>query len=191
MQSEGFKSHYLFDNATRCCETWWVAFHFIIAAPHCLDCSHLSSNLLALQVSGTTRLSRQWARCKSRDRRWTVAQPAILHGQLLFPDFNQNNCGFGRDYPAWMGHKSYEKYYLFRQGDECCSKYFPTVSNCPNEHTEQTGYYWTSYANDTANSDPIPIINGHTYYPDLASSTCVNGWVFSFVNFVALLVGSH
>lgn len=110
MQSEGFKSHYLFDNATRCCETWWVAFHFIIAAPHCLDCSHLSSNLLALQVSGTTRLSRQWARCKSRDRRWTVAQPAILHGQLLFPDFNQNNCGFGRDYPAWMGHKSYEKY---------------------------------------------------------------------------------
>ena len=31
------------------------------------------------------------------------------------------------DYPAWMAINGYEKFYLFREGDECCSRYFPTV----------------------------------------------------------------
>ena len=94
----------------------------------------------------------------------------------FFPDFNHNTCSYGRDYPTWMGHDSYEKHYLFSEGNDCCSKYFPTVSDCPNENAkQQTGYYWTSYEDSISNTDPMPIIFNYTYYPDLASSTCING----------------
>ena len=70
-----------------------------------------------------------------------------------FPYFSRTSRGFGRDYPAWMGISGYEKHYLFRTGDECCSKYFPTVSNCPYENTIQNDYFWLSYVIFVCNID--------------------------------------
>jgi hypothetical protein len=92
-----------------------------------------------------------------------------------FPDFNVNSCGFGRDYPAWMGYNNYEKHYLFQTGSECCDKYFPMESNCPFENERQTDYYWTSYEDNIDNLLDMPIIYNHTYYPDINGGTCVNG----------------
>ena len=94
-----------------------------------------------------------------------------------FPDFSVNNCAYGRDYPAWMGENKYEKHYLFSRGSECCSKFFPTASNCPYENTKQIGYYWESYQPNLPNDafSQYPIIYNHTYYPDLNSGTCING----------------
>ena len=66
-----------------------------------------------------------------------------------FPDFSRANCGFGWDYPAWMGYNSYEKHYLFMNGEECCSKYFPTAGNCPYENEVQQDYYWTNYESNS------------------------------------------
>ena len=57
-----------------------------------------------------------------------------------------------------MGINAYEKHYLFREGSECCSKYFPTVGNCPYEHTVQYDYYWTSYADNMYNLDDHPVV---------------------------------
>lgn len=110
-----------------------------------------------------------------------------------FPDFSRTSCGFGWDYPAWMGYNSYEKHYLFRTGEECCRKYFPTSSNCPYEDTVQQGYYWESYHNDKDNLDDMPIKYNHTYYPDLASGTCVNGtdyppWMAADTDFKRLYI---
>ena len=92
-----------------------------------------------------------------------------------FPDFDANNCGFGRDYPAWMGEGGFEKWYLFTVGNECCSKYFPTASNCPFEDMVQTGYYWESYQENRPNSEVLAEIPLGTYYPDLSANTCVLG----------------
>ena len=44
-----------------------------------------------------------------------------------------------------MGYNSYEKHYLFKEGPECCSKFFPSATNCPYKNTAQTGYYWEKY----------------------------------------------
>mmetsp|Transcript_9679 Transcript_9679/g.23656 ORF Transcript_9679/g.23656 Transcript_9679/m.23656 type:complete len:98 (+) Transcript_9679:1956-2249(+) len=92
-----------------------------------------------------------------------------------YPDFGVKNCGHGRDYPAWMGINGYEKHYLYRSGEECCSKYFPDVGNCPLEHEKQHGYYWTTYEDNIPNRDDMPVKYNHTYYPDINSGTCVNG----------------
>jgi hypothetical protein len=108
----------------------------------------------------------------------------------FFPDFIKSSCAYGRDYPTWMGDISFEKHYLFRQGSECCTKFFPTASNCPYEQATQaqSGYYWNSYQNNTSNSAPATIKYSHTFYPDLAASACVNGtdypaWMGSTVEF--------
>lgn len=92
-----------------------------------------------------------------------------------FPDYTVNNCGFGRDYPAWMGDNGYEKSYLFTTGEECCSRFFPTTSGCPYENTKQTGYYWESYQENRPNAEALPPIANLTYYPDLNSNTCIQG----------------
>jgi hypothetical protein len=95
----------------------------------------------------------------------------------FFPDFSRNSCAYGRDYPTWMGDISFEKHYLFRQGVECCTKYFPTASGCPYENATQaqTGYYWTSYQANANNTAPTPIQYNHTFYPDITANACMNG----------------
>jgi len=75
-----------------------------------------------------------------------------------------------------MGYNSYEKHYLFKQGTECCSKFFPSATNCPYENTAQTGYYWEKYQDSIPNTAPMPFIYNHTYYPAFESGTCVNGY---------------
>jgi len=104
-------------------------------------------------------------------------RPGSSTSNYFFPDFSKSSCAYGRDYPTWMGDISFEKHYLFRQGSECCTKYFPTASNCPYEDATQgqSGYYWTSYQDSDVNSAPTPIKYNHTFYPDLAASACVNG----------------
>lgn len=78
---------------------------------------------------------------------------------------------------AWMGQEGYSQWYLFIDPKECCSTYFPDSSNnCPYEKTPQTGYYWETYYDDKSNNAlDIPIFYNHTYYPDLATGTCING----------------
>ena len=107
-----------------------------------------------------------------------------------FPDFTRNSCAYGRDYPTWMGDISFEKHYLFRQGVECCTKYFPTASGCPYENASQSqsGYYWTSYQANADNTAPTPIKYNHTFYPDITANACVNGtdypaWMAADVDF--------
>mmetsp|Transcript_35282 Transcript_35282/g.74428 ORF Transcript_35282/g.74428 Transcript_35282/m.74428 type:complete len:202 (+) Transcript_35282:863-1468(+) len=95
------------------------------------------------------------------------------------------------DYPAWMGVAGYEKHYLFREGQECCSRYFPMASNCPYENTVQSGYFWTSYYDNIDNLEDAPVIYNHTYYPVLRAGTCANGtdypdWMASDVDFKRL-----
>ena len=108
-----------------------------------------------------------------------------------FPDFSVNNCGRGWDYPAWMGSSAYEKHYLFRDGEDCCSKFFPTASNCPAEHDTQYDYFWTTYEDNISNLDDMPVKFNHTFYPDLNANTCVNGtdypdWMSSDVDYIRL-----
>ena len=74
-----------------------------------------------------------------------------------------------------MGINGYEKHYLFRNGQECCKRYFPGVGGCPMEHDIQTGYYWETYQDDVSNLDKMPARYNHTFYPDLNSGTCING----------------
>ena len=108
-----------------------------------------------------------------------------------FPDFSVNNCGHGWDYPSWMGSSAYEKHYLFRDGEDCCSKFFPTSSNCPADHDTQYDYFWTTYEDNISNLDDMPVKFNHTFYPDLNANTCVNGtdypdWMSSDVDYIRL-----
>jgi hypothetical protein len=95
----------------------------------------------------------------------------------FFPDFDADSCGHGRNYPAWMGQEGYSRWYLFIDPKECCDTYFSSSSNeCPYEKTPQTGYYWEVYHEHQRNDAlDIPIFYNHTYYPDLATGTCING----------------
>jgi len=97
----------------------------------------------------------------------------------FFPDFSVNSCGFGQDYPSWMGSMGYEKWYLFTKGEHCCQKYFPAVTNCPYEDETQFqdgyGYYWESYQDNLPHGEAYPTIYNHTYYPNMHAGTCVNG----------------
>lgn len=151
MTEEGFGEHYLFDHSKECCKKWY---------PLKSDCPDLQKAVNP----------------EAEDEPWH-SDPYPLEN-YYFPDFSRTSCGFGWDYPAWMGYNSYEKHYLYRTGEECCKKFFPSSSNCPYEDTVQQGYYWESYHNDKNNLDDMPIKYNHTYYPDLASGTCVNGTDF-------------
>ena len=95
-----------------------------------------------------------------------------------FPDFSDNTCKYGRDYPAWMGINGYEKHYLFRTVGECCSRYFNGGSCGAASTTPQTGYFWSAYQDELSNFDAMPVRYNHTFYPDISSKTCVNGYVF-------------
>ena len=167
MTTEGFAPYYLFTNATLCCEKWYPE-------------SGSSCPSYEKPVSA-----------EAEDEAW-FADPYPLDN-YYFPDFTTNNCGFGRDYPAWMGYNSYEKHYLFRKGNECCSKFFPDATNCPAENTAQTGYYWEKYQpkNTQHHISTTPIVYNHTFYPSLDAGTCVNGtdypdWMASDVDFIRL-----
>ena len=93
-----------------------------------------------------------------------------------------------------MGSSAYEKHYLFRDSEDCCNRFFPTVSDCPYEdHTTatQTGYYWETYHDDISNLEDMPVQYNHTYYPDINANTCVNGtdypsWMASDVDYKRL-----
>ena len=96
-----------------------------------------------------------------------------------YPDFSVSSCGFGRDYPSWMGSDRYEKFYLFTEGEGCCEKYFPLSASCPHEDETtkpqpgyQTGYYWEKYQEFLPNAVAAPVIYNHTFYPDMKARTC-------------------
>jgi len=165
MQEEGFEEEYLFSNSEDCCEKWYPS-----RGSTCPDAGRAANPEAEDEPHHSAPYSMQ---------------------NYYFPDFSVNNCGFGWDYPAWMGINGYEKSYLFREGHECCDRYFPTVSNCPYEHTQQLDYFWTSYQDNLPNLDDMPVIYNHTYYPDLDAKTCVNGtdypdWMASDVDFKRL-----
>lgn len=74
-----------------------------------------------------------------------------------------------------MAQDGFSSWYLFIDPNECCSKYFPLSSNCPFEKTPQIGYYWEIYHEDQRNGNHLLEKYNHTYYPDFAADTCVNG----------------
>jgi hypothetical protein len=75
------------------------------------------------------------------------------------------------------GSDGYEMWYLFRKGETCCTKYFPSSSNCPYEDESQanSGYYWEKYQDNLPNGAAYPTIYNHTFYPDMNTCTCVGG----------------
>ncbi|EJK48070.1 hypothetical protein THAOC_33163 [Thalassiosira oceanica] len=150
MSEDGFSDEYLFGTSANCCEKWYP---------------HLGANCPASggAVNG-----------EAEDEPW-MSNPYSM-SNYYFPDFSQNSCGFGRDYPSWMGINGYEKHYLFLDGDDCCDRFFKGSGvACPFEHTYDPGYYWESYQNDFYNDSPMPIIYNHTFYPLIESGTCING----------------
>ena len=167
MQERDFREYYLFKTPDDCCEKWY---------PNRRDCPETDSRA---------------ANPEAEDEPWHSAPYSVKN--YYFPDFSVNNCGFGRDYPAWMGTNAYEKTYLATEGHECCDRFFPTASNCPYEHTVQNDYYWTNYEDNIYNLDDMPIRYNHTYYPDVHANTCVNGtdfpsWMNSDVDFSRLYI---
>ena len=164
MLEDGFPEHYLFMDGDECCEKWYPT------ETNCPD-------------------SEPAVNSEEEHAAW-YADPYPNAG-YFFPDFTVSSCGFGTDYPSWYGSNGYEKWYLFRAGSECCTKYFPRSSNCPyeDETSYEPGYYWESYQNDLPNdSDAYPVIRNDTFYPDINAGTCVNGtdypdWMSSDVDF--------
>ena len=130
---------------------------------------------------------------EAEDEAW-LSSP-YSQSNYYYPDFSQDSCGFGRDYPcefsflsslrstlfpntnsAWMGINGYEKHYLFMDSVDCCDRYFKNSGTaCPFESTVQNDYYWTAYETNLANTAPMPIINNRTYWPLIESGTCVDG----------------
>lgn len=167
MQTEGFGESYLFVQPDDCCEKWFPG------QGNCPDTGAAVNP-------------------EAEDEAWQ-SNPHPMKN-YFFPDYDVNNCGYGRDYPAWMGASAYEKHYLFMTGPECCDRFFPTVGGCPyeNESTNtQSGYYWTSYQDEKKNGDKMPIKYNHTFYPDIQAGTCVNGtdhpeWMASDVDYQRL-----
>jgi hypothetical protein len=85
-------------------------------------------------------------------------------------------CAFRSDLlQAWMAQEGYSNWYLFLDSDKCCKTYFPLSTNCPYETTPQTGYYWEHYHPERANNATVTPFYNHSFYPDLASGTCING----------------
>jgi len=149
MTEGGFGDFYLFQDAEECCKKWYPA-------------------------RGDCPASERAVSPEAEDEAWH-SDPYPM-SNYYFPDFERSSCGYGRDYPAWMGYNSFEKHYLFTLGEECCSKFFPSASSrCPYENTEQQGYYWTSYEGNRHNLDDMPVVYNHTYYPSLDAKTCSNG----------------
>ncbi|KAL3782622.1 hypothetical protein HJC23_000004 [Cyclotella cryptica] len=148
MSQDGFADYYLFDNASDCCKLWY---------PSRSDCPDSQSAVTP----------------NIEDEAW-LSNPYPF-ANYYFPDFDAGSCGYGKNYPAWMAQDGYARWYLFRGGAECCSKYFPQASNCPYETTPQDGYYWESYQPNQPNDAILPPIYNHTFYPDLEANTCVNG----------------
>jgi len=150
MNQDGFEQDYLFGDSDACCAKWYPALGS--------DCPH---NGPAVNP-------------EAEDEPWNADKYPM--NNYYFPDFSKNSCGFGWDYPNWMGINGYEKHYLFTEGKTCCERFFATSSApCPYEDTVQTGYYWESYQEHLANEDDMPIKYNHTYYPDRNAGTCVNG----------------
>jgi len=149
MSEDGFRQEYLSGTFEDCCERWF---------PH-----------LGMGCPADTSA----ANPEAEDEPW-MASPYSAQN-YYFPDFEVDNCGFGRDYPAWMAINGYEKSYLFTVGSECCNRYFPGVGNCPFENTLQLDYFWTAYENNIDNSEDTLIRYNHTFYPDLHARNCVNG----------------
>eukprot|EP00584_Thalassiosira_punctigera_P010481 CAMPEP_0172530792 /NCGR_PEP_ID=MMETSP1067-20121228/4415_1 /TAXON_ID=265564 ORGANISM="Thalassiosira punctigera, Strain Tpunct2005C2" /NCGR_SAMPLE_ID=MMETSP1067 /ASSEMBLY_ACC=CAM_ASM_000444 /LENGTH=375 /DNA_ID=CAMNT_0013315061 /DNA_START=808 /DNA_END=1931 /DNA_ORIENTATION=+ len=154
MLQEGFPAYYLFTDPQKCCNLWFPA------NSNCPD--------------SATAVNPE----EDHAAFYADSYPSAGY---FFPDFAVSSCGFGQDYPAWMGSDGYEKWYLFRKGDHCCKKYFPTARNCPYEDETQpelqdgNGYYWEKYQDNLSNGGVHPTIYNHTYYPDMHANTCVNG----------------
>jgi len=167
MSDEGFAEHYLFSDANGCCSYWY---------PGKVDCPYMEE-----------------ASTVEEDHAPWYADPYPTRG-YYYPDFSVSSCGFGRDFPSWMGSDGYEKFYLFTEGKRCCDKYFSSSKNCPyeDETTDpQTGYYWEKYQEDLPNAVAAPVIYNHTFYPDMKARTCVNGtnypdWMVSDKEFIRL-----
>jgi len=151
MTEDGFAPYYLFSNSEDCCEKWYPS---------------LGSGCPAAGLAVNPEAQ--------DESHHNGASPM---SNYYFPDFATNNCAFGWDYPSWYGDSGYEKFYLFRTGELCCSRYFPGQGGCPyeNESNMQSGYYWETYQENLPNGVDMPIRYNHTYYPDISADTCVNG----------------
>jgi len=149
MSEDGFRQEYLSGTFEDCCERWFP------------------------QLGADCPADTPAANPEAEDEPW-MASPYSM-SNYYFPDFEVDNCGFGRDYPAWMGINGYEKSYLFTVGSECCNRYFPNAGNCPFENTVQLDYFWTTYEDNIDNLEDMPIRYNHTFYPDLNAHNCVNG----------------
>lgn len=101
MAADGYDTYYLFPSSTKCCDMWY---------PQRSDCPDTSG-----EVSS-----------EIEDEAWYM-DPYPMNN-YYFPDFTASNCGFGRDYPAWMGENGFEKWYLFTRGNECCTREFTRFS---------------------------------------------------------------
>jgi hypothetical protein len=167
MTNEGFEEDYLFLGYEDCCEKWY---------PDKADCP---SNMEAVDP-------------EAEDEPWHSSPFSM--DNYYFPDFSKDNCGHGWDYPAWMGINAYEKHYLFRDGQDCCKKFFPNVGGCPMETAAtntQMDYYWTTYEDNIDNLDDMPVKYNHTFYPDVFAGNCINGtdypeWMGSDVDYKRL-----
>jgi len=151
MGDNGFSDFYLFPDPRNCCKKWY---------PNNSGCPYTGG-----KPTNPEEDKAPW---------YSDYYPARGH---YYPDFTLNSCGFGQDFPAWMGSSSYEKFYLFAKGGSCCTKYFPSVSNCPYEDESQfkLGYYWEKYQADLPNAVAYPVIYNHLFYPDMKARVCVNG----------------
>merc|ERR1719223_1927624 len=132
-EEDAFRDEYLFTTSENCCQKWYP---------------HLGAN--CPESGGAVN-------GEAEDEAW-LSSP-YSQSNYYYPDFSQNSCGFGRDYPSWMGINGYEKHYLFMDSVDCCDRYFKNSGTaCPFESTVQNDYYWTAYETNLANTAPMPEI---------------------------------
>jgi hypothetical protein len=151
MAGDGFKEMYLFPDPVPCCSRWY---------PDRTDCPKLMP-----------------AVASAADDEQHYDGLDLMTNQFYYPDNGINNCGFGRDFPMWMGEQGYAQHYLFTDPQDCCDRFFNGKTDCPAENTPQTGYYWERYApNLVANMQNVDISEVYwTFYPDIPSGTCIRG----------------
>jgi hypothetical protein len=83
MTNEGFEEDYLFFDGPDCCEKWY---------PSKADCP-----------STTEAVDPE-----AEDEPWHSSPFSM--DNYYYPDFEMNNCGYGWDYPAWMGKRFFFLY---------------------------------------------------------------------------------
>lgn len=151
-ENKEIRDQYLHGTANNCCEKWYP--NLGASCPEPLTAEVTSSEVEDEAFRGPMK-------------------------PYFFPNFEAGSCGAGINYPSWMGINGYERHYLFRDGADCCDRYFKGAAGpCPSEFLYDPGYYWEKYENDRYNTGQFPTVYNHTYYPQMEAGTCVNGTDF-------------